>query len=93
MNKCLKVLEGVRFLLKLIFACMDQLFVFDTVKKVLTSKDGEKAKIPFPISTVAGATAGVCSTLVMYPLELLKTRLTIQVSVFLLPVALFLGQT
>lgn len=57
-----------------------QLFTYDTVKRYLTPKEGEKPRIPFPIAPVAGASAGVCSTLIMYPLELLKTRLTIQVS-------------
>jgi hypothetical protein len=46
---------------------------------LLTPKDGEPAKVPFPISSVAGAVAGFSSTLCVYPLELLKTRLTIQV--------------
>ncbi|KAG6548617.1 hypothetical protein Mapa_010106 [Marchantia paleacea] len=59
-----------------------ELFAYDTVKKFLTAKEGGKDKIPFPIAPVAGATAGVCSTLVMYPLELLKTRLTIQRGVY-----------
>ncbi|KAL3701264.1 hypothetical protein R1sor_019286 [Riccia sorocarpa] len=59
-----------------------ELFAYDTVKKFLISKEGEKPRIPFPIAPVAGATAGVCSTLVMYPLELLKTRLTIQRGVY-----------
>ncbi|KAG0628181.1 hypothetical protein M758_1G007000 [Ceratodon purpureus] len=31
-----------------------------------------------PVSPIAGSCAGISSTLVMYPLELLKTRLTIQ---------------
>jgi hypothetical protein len=56
-----------------------QLFAYDTVKTLLTPKDGEPAKVPFPISSVAGAVAGFSSTLCVYPLELLKTRLTIQV--------------
>jgi hypothetical protein len=56
-----------------------QLFAYDTVKTLLTPKDGEPAKVPFPISSVAGAIAGFSSTLCVYPLELLKTRLTIQV--------------
>ena len=57
-----------------------QLFVYDTVNKNLSSKPGEQPKLPIPPSLVAGASAGVTSTLVTYPLELLKTRLTIQVS-------------
>lgn len=57
-----------------------QLFAYDTVKKNLTSPPGEPPKIPIPPSLVAGACAGVSSTLLTYPLELLKTRLTIQVN-------------
>jgi hypothetical protein len=56
-----------------------QLFAYDTVKKNLSSKPGEKPKIPISPSLVAGACAGVGSTIVTYPLELLKTRLTVQV--------------
>ncbi|KAL1557270.1 Adenine nucleotide transporter bt1, chloroplastic/mitochondrial [Salvia divinorum] len=59
-----------------------ELFVYDTVNKNLSSKPGEQPKLPIPPSLVAGASAGVTSTLVTYPLELLKTRLTIQVSVY-----------
>jgi hypothetical protein len=66
---------AIGFLLLLLF----QLFAYDTVKTLLTPKDGEPAKVPFPISSVAGAVAGFSSTLCVYPLELLKTRLTIQV--------------
>ncbi|TXG61298.1 hypothetical protein EZV62_012661 [Acer yangbiense] len=55
-----------------------ELFAYDTVKKHLTPKSGEQPKLPIPASSVAGAVAGVSSTLCMYPLELLKTRLTIQ---------------
>ncbi|KAL5771357.1 hypothetical protein ACOSP7_015511 [Xanthoceras sorbifolium] len=55
-----------------------ELFAYDTVKKHLTPKPGEQPKLPFPASSIAGAVAGVSSTLCMYPLELLKTRLTIQ---------------
>ncbi|KAL9168126.1 hypothetical protein ABFS82_05G140500 [Erythranthe guttata] len=49
-----------------------ELFIFDTVNKNLSQK------LPIPPSLIAGACAGVSSTLVTYPLELLKTRLTIQ---------------
>jgi hypothetical protein len=56
-----------------------QLFAFDTANKFLTPKSGEERKIPIPPSLVAGAFAGVSSTLCTYPLELIKTRLTIQV--------------
>jgi solute carrier family 25 phosphate transporter 23/24/25/41 len=58
-----------------------QLFAFDTVKRTLTPKDGSPPNLPggLPVATVAGASAGLASTLCTYPLELLKTRLTIQV--------------
>lgn len=56
-----------------------QLFAYDTVKKQLSPKPGEQPKIPVPASLVAGAVAGVSSTLFTYPLELVKTRITIQV--------------
>ncbi|KAH7657167.1 solute carrier family 25 (mitochondrial phosphate transporter) member 23/24/25/41 protein [Dioscorea alata] len=59
-----------------------ELFAFDTVNKLLSPKDGEPAKMPVPPSLVAGAIAGVSSTLCTYPLELLKTRLTIQRGVY-----------
>lgn len=58
-----------------------QLFAYDTVKTFLTPKPGQSSLLPIPASSVAGASAGVCSTLCMYPLELLKTRLTIQVCI------------
>ncbi|KAL0557643.1 hypothetical protein IC582_006193 [Cucumis melo] len=54
------------------------LFVYDTVNKNLSPKPGEPSKLPISASFVAGACAGVSSTLCTYPLELLKTRLTIQ---------------
>lgn len=57
-----------------------QLFVYDTVNKNLSPKLGEQPKLRIPPSLIAGACAGVSSTLVTYPLELLKTRLTIQVT-------------
>ncbi|KAG6497250.1 hypothetical protein ZIOFF_045144 [Zingiber officinale] len=59
-----------------------QLFAFDTAKKFLTPKEGEQPKLLIPPSLVAGAFAGVSSTLCTYPLELLKTRLTIQRGVY-----------
>ncbi|KAL1562289.1 Adenine nucleotide transporter bt1, chloroplastic/mitochondrial [Salvia divinorum] len=59
-----------------------ELFVYDTVNKNLSSKPSEEPKLPIPPSLVAGASAGVTSTLVTYPLELLKTRLTIQRGVY-----------
>ncbi|XP_010914879.1 adenine nucleotide transporter BT1, chloroplastic/mitochondrial [Elaeis guineensis] len=59
-----------------------ELFAFDTANKILTPKMGEPPKLPVPSSLVAGAFAGVSSTLCTYPLELLKTRLTIQRDVY-----------
>ncbi|GJM94751.1 hypothetical protein PR202_ga11426 [Eleusine coracana subsp. coracana] len=59
-----------------------ELFAFDTANKFLTPKSGEEKKIPIPPSLVAGAFAGVSSTLCTYPLELIKTRLTIQRGVY-----------
>ncbi|CAA6672666.1 unnamed protein product [Spirodela intermedia] len=59
-----------------------RLFAFETGKKFLTPDPGEQPKIPLPPSLVAGAMAGVCSTLCIYPLELLKTRLTIERDVY-----------
>ncbi|CAA2953919.1 adenine nucleotide transporter BT1, chloroplastic mitochondrial [Olea europaea subsp. europaea] len=59
-----------------------ELFVYDTVNKNLSLKLGEQPKLRIPPSLIAGACAGVSSTLVTYPLELLKTRLTIQGGVY-----------
>ncbi|KAK9279816.1 hypothetical protein L1049_013498 [Liquidambar formosana] len=59
-----------------------ELFAYDTVNKQLSPKPGEQPKLPLPASLVAGACAGVSSTLCTYPLELLKTRLTIQRGVY-----------
>ncbi|KAB5513927.1 hypothetical protein DKX38_027833 [Salix brachista] len=59
-----------------------QLFAYDTVNKKLSAAAGEQPKLPIPASLVAGACAGVSSTLCMYPLELVKTRLTIQRDVY-----------
>ncbi|XP_031251758.1 adenine nucleotide transporter BT1, chloroplastic/mitochondrial-like [Pistacia vera] len=55
-----------------------ELFAYDTVKKHLALKPGEQPKLPIPASSIAGAVAGVSSTLCTYPLELLKTRVTVQ---------------
>ncbi|KAF5803536.1 putative transcription factor MYB-HB-like family [Helianthus annuus] len=55
------------------------LFAYDTVKKSLTPKLGEKSKPSIPESLIAGAAAGISSIICTYPLELLKTRLTVQV--------------
>lgn len=67
------------FLCHLMEEAFLQLFVYDTVKKHLAPKPGEQPKLPIPAPSIAGAVAGVSSTLCTYPLELLKTRLTVQV--------------
>ncbi|XP_061345268.1 adenine nucleotide transporter BT1, chloroplastic/mitochondrial-like [Gastrolobium bilobum] len=59
-----------------------ELFAYDTVKKQLSPEPGEQSKIPIPASSIAGAVAGFSSTLCTYPLELLKTRLTVQRGVY-----------
>ncbi|KAK7384726.1 hypothetical protein VNO78_30427 [Psophocarpus tetragonolobus] len=59
-----------------------ELFAYDTVNKNLSPKPGEQPKLPIPSSLIAGACAGVSSTILTYPLELLKTRLTIQRGVY-----------
>ncbi|KAI5077267.1 hypothetical protein GOP47_0007091 [Adiantum capillus-veneris] len=58
------------------------LFAYDTIKKALDRTPWVVSHVPVPSSSIAGATAGVCSTLCTYPLELLKTRLTIQRGVY-----------
>jgi len=65
-----------------IFHFFLQLFAYDTVNKNLSPKPGEQPKLPIPASLIAGACAGVSSTICTYPLELLKTRLTIQVCTY-----------
>lgn len=55
-----------------------ELFAYETVKKQLTPELGEQPKLLLPASFIAGAVAGVSSTLCTYPLELLKTRLTVK---------------
>lgn len=59
-----------------------ELFAYDTIKKALDTKVLGPCRLPVPTSSVAGAAAGVCSTICTYPLELLKTRLTIQRGVY-----------
>ncbi|KAI5403697.1 Adenine nucleotide transporter bt1 [Lathyrus oleraceus] len=65
-----------------LFSMFLQLFAYDTVNKNLSAKPGEQSKLPVPASLIAGACAGVSSTICTYPLELLKTRLTIQRGVY-----------
>lgn len=59
-----------------------ELYAYDSMKRVLTDPLTLQPRIPFPLAPIAGATAGVFSTLITYPLELLKTRLTIQRGVY-----------
>ncbi|XP_041022763.1 LOW QUALITY PROTEIN: adenine nucleotide transporter BT1, chloroplastic/mitochondrial-like [Juglans microcarpa x Juglans regia] len=59
-----------------------ELFAYDTVNKQLSPKPGERPKLPIPASLVAGACAGVSSTLCTYPLELVKTRITVERGVY-----------
>ncbi|KAL9239874.1 hypothetical protein vseg_014153 [Gypsophila vaccaria] len=59
-----------------------ELFIYDSVNKKLSPKAGEQPKIPVSPSFIAGACAGVSSTILTYPLELVKTRLTIQRGVY-----------
>ncbi|KAL2338354.1 hypothetical protein Fmac_012800 [Flemingia macrophylla] len=59
-----------------------ELFAYETVKKQITPKPGEQSKLPIPAASIAGAVAGFSSTLCTYPLELLKTRLTVQRGVY-----------
>eukprot|EP00271_Cylindrocystis_brebissonii_P014375 TRINITY_DN35718_c0_g1_i1.p1 TRINITY_DN35718_c0_g1~~TRINITY_DN35718_c0_g1_i1.p1 ORF type:complete len:493 (+),score=96.37 TRINITY_DN35718_c0_g1_i1:255-1733(+) len=53
-----------------------ELFTYDTVRKALTPKDGSAPR--FPVSPIAGSSAGIASCILTYPLELVKTRLTVQ---------------
>ncbi|KAK7843249.1 adenine nucleotide transporter bt1, partial [Quercus suber] len=84
-------------LLALIPQVIFQLFAYDTVNKNLSPKPGEQRKLPIPASLVAGACAGVSSTICTYPLELLKTRLTIERGVYIVreegPAELYRGLT
>lgn len=62
------------------FFCCAQHFTYDTAKKFLTPKADEPPKVPIPTPLVAGAMAGVASTLCTYPMELIKTRVTVEVN-------------
>ncbi|KAL2346727.1 hypothetical protein Fmac_000727 [Flemingia macrophylla] len=59
-----------------------ELFAYDTVNKNLSANPGEQPKVPIPASLIAGACAGVSSTICTYPLELVKTRLTVQRGIY-----------
>ncbi|GJP77809.1 hypothetical protein CLOP_g8148 [Closterium sp. NIES-67] len=58
-----------------------EMLTYDTVKRFLTPREGQKPiiprHIPIPISSIAGSSAGIASCLLTYPLELVKTRLTV----------------
>jgi solute carrier family 25 (mitochondrial phosphate transporter), member 23/24/25/41 len=56
-----------------------QHFTNDTIKKFLTPMTDEQPKVPIPTLLVVGALAGVASTLCTYPVEVIKTRITIEV--------------
>ena len=56
-----------------------ELFAFDTMRKVLVNEDGEsRLPLPLPPASVAGACAGLSSTVICYPMEVMKTRLTVE---------------
>ncbi|GAQ87808.1 mitochondrial substrate carrier family protein [Klebsormidium nitens] len=61
-----------------------ELFTVDVTKKALSPlANGPNAPLPgLPISLLAGSTAGVVSTILTYPLELVKTRLTVERGVY-----------
>ena len=73
------IVLNVKFVVLSYLIKLVQLFAYDTVKKHLTPKLGEQPIQPIPASLIAGAVAGISSTVCTYPLELLKTRLTVQV--------------
>ncbi|KAF8394927.1 hypothetical protein HHK36_018866 [Tetracentron sinense] len=52
-----------------------QLFAYETYKKLLQGKDGELSVVG---RLVAGACAGMTSTLVTYPLDVLRLRLAVE---------------
>ena len=56
-----------------------ELFAFDTMRKLLVDEKGDsKLPVPLPPASVAGACAGLSSTCVCYPMEVVKTRLTVE---------------
>ena len=64
-----------------------ELFAFDSIRRMLTDDEtGEsRAKLNglvLPPASVAGACAGLSSTIVTYPMEVLKTRLTVEAGIY-----------
>eukprot|EP00850_Spirogloea_muscicola_P005889 SM000027S09670 [mRNA] locus=s27:672134:679076:- [translate_table: standard] len=55
-----------------------ELFAYERTKNFLTPKEGQRPRFPLPVAPLAGSVAGMTSTIVTYPLELIKTRLTVQ---------------
>jgi hypothetical protein len=78
------LLKYLKFMVIIFVVCLYggfvQHFTYDTAKKFLTPKTDEPPKVPIPTPLVAGAMAGVASTLCTYPMELIKTRVTIEVN-------------
>lgn len=63
-----------------------ELYTYESVKCALSGTDASPPALPFPLplpaSSIAGAAAGMASTLLCYPLELLKTRITVRPNVY-----------